>query len=136
MYNTSRNMGLNRAHRDPNTRAHGPRPASWSVGREPVEQQVERGVGHSAAAPPDFLRLLRRRLTTPLAESAAAQLRLLARSLLAVDATARCDRLPLPLQRRRELAEPRAGQAGRRCRRRRHGESRSVGSRMGRTNLS
>jgi hypothetical protein len=110
------------------------RPASWSVGREPVEQQVERGVGHGTPAPPDFLRLLRRRRTTPLAETAAAQLRLLARSLLAVDATARRNRLPLPLERRRELAEQRAGQAGRRCRRRRHGENRSVGSRMGRKN--
>jgi hypothetical protein len=106
--------------------------ASWSVGREAVEQQVERGVGHGGAAPPDFLRLLGRRLIT--SHLAAAQLRL---SLLA----ARRDRQlpPLPLQRRRELAEPRAGgQAGRRCRRRRrHGESRSVGvgSRVGRTKL-
>jgi len=98
------------------------------VGREAVEQQVDGGVGHGAAAPPDVSALRGRRLTPGgdgrrrcrrfhlvlLGEVAAAQL------LLPLTVGGR--RPPGPLQRGGEVAEPLAGHVGRRRHRgRRHG---------------
>jgi hypothetical protein len=97
-----------------------------SAGREPVEQQVNCGVGHGAAAPRDvpLLRSLppgrggslhRGRL--PLAS----QLLLLPQLLVARPrvAVAGRHRLPRPLHRRGEPAEPQVG----RRRRRSHGDA-------------
>jgi hypothetical protein len=111
-----------------------------SAGREPVEEEVERGVGHGAAAPRDVplppVRPGRRGSSQRLVVAAAPvvasprPLLLLARQPRVVVLAepvggGHGHRLPRPMQRRRELAEPHARQVVG-CRRRRgsHGGGR------------
>jgi hypothetical protein len=92
-----------------------------SAGREPVEQQEDRGVGHGAAAPPDVPLLrrlprgrggsLHRHRRRPLLHGSQLLLLTARPPPLAV---AGGHRLPRPPRRGGELGEPQAGQVGRR----------------------